>query len=231
MHLKRKRSSPELCSSPSSSSSGFSSPPGSGGTVDRFSRAVGKMPATGLLSPGRTFKRHRNNRPSEEQVYQHTLELLYSAQLPSSSLGTQYIPPGISSHEDEIFMPTQQSTAQQQQQQQQQQSLHHFWSIPSAPVSSPSVASSPGFCPQSTMPVPPCSCEDCGAGPSSNCGDPGVYLDTMATGISACGACGKHICFSCSVSNLGEEVRCLRCAGRRMTGRAWGWAGGGTSVC
>ncbi|KAG6063128.1 hypothetical protein E4U16_001358 [Claviceps sp. LM84 group G4] len=204
MHLKRKRSSPELCSSPSSSSSGFSSPSGIGGTVDRFSRAFGKMPATGFLSPGRTFKRHRNNRPSEEQVYQHTLELLYSAQLPSSSHDTQHIPPGIPSHEDEIFMPSQQSTGQQQQQQ--QQSLHRFWSIPSAPVSSPSVASSPGFCPQSSMPVPPCSCEDCGAGPSSNCGDPGVYLDTMATGISACGACGKHICFSCS----------------KNKGRAWG---------
>ncbi|KAG6056934.1 hypothetical protein E4U17_001825 [Claviceps sp. LM77 group G4] len=229
MHLKRKRSSPELCSSPSSSSSGFSSPSGIGGTVDRFSRAFGKMPATGFLSPGRTFKRHRNNRPSEEQVYQHTLELLYSAQLPSSSHDTQHIPPGIPSHEDEIFMPSQQSTGQQQQQQ--QQSLHRFWSIPSAPVSSPSVASSPGFCPQSSMPVPPCSCEDCGAGPSSNCGDPGVYLDTMATGISACGACGKHICFSCSVSNLGEEVRCLRCAGRRTKGGRGGWAGGGTSIC
>lgn len=29
-----------------------------------------------------------------------------------------------------------------------------------------------------------------------------------------CGACGKCVCFSCSVSNLGEERRCLGCAGR-----------------
>lgn len=35
----------------------------------------------------------------------------------------------------------------------------------------------------------------------------------------ACGACGKAVCFSCSISNLGEHRRCLACAGPR------GWAG------
>jgi len=31
----------------------------------------------------------------------------------------------------------------------------------------------------------------------------------------SCGACGKAVCFSCSVSNLGEQRRCLACAGRK----------------
>jgi hypothetical protein len=30
-----------------------------------------------------------------------------------------------------------------------------------------------------------------------------------------CGACGKAVCFSCSISNLGEHRRCLACAGPR----------------
>ncbi|KAG5922573.1 hypothetical protein E4U53_003692 [Claviceps sorghi] len=72
-----------------------------------------------------------------------------------------------------------------------QQSLHRFWRIRSAPSS--------GSPPRA--PTPASACEDCGAEPRGE-------------GPSACGACGKRVCFGCSVSNLGERVRCLRCAGR-----------------
>lgn len=66
MTLKRKRSEPELCSSPSSCSSIFSSPP-SNSAIDVNPQAFYNMPAAHLNS--RTMKRFRNNRPSEEIVH------------------------------------------------------------------------------------------------------------------------------------------------------------------
>ena len=39
---------------------------------------------------------------------------------------------------------------------------------------------------------------------------------------NVCGACGKAVCCSCSVSNLGEHRRCLVCAGSR-TGNRKDW--------
>ena len=59
------------------------------------------------------------------------------------------------------------------------------------------------------------ACEDCGAG---LCDDNMMDVDGFGSGDAAaargCGACGKVVCFSCSVSNLGERRRCLMCAGR-----------------
>lgn len=40
---------------------------------------------------------------------------------------------------------------------------------------------------------------------------------------AACSACGKNVCCSCSVSNLGEQKRCLQCAGRNVSGGHVGW--------
>ncbi len=49
-----------------------------------------------------------------------------------------------------------------------------------------------------------------------NDGD-GMDMDNYVRDPHNCGACGKAVCFSCSVSNLGEHRRCLLCAGRRGT--------------
>ena len=72
----------------------------------------------------------------------------------------------------------------------------------------------------------PAACEDCGAGL-----DDGMDVDGGAGDDTACGACGKHICYSCSVSNLGEQKRCLHCAGRRVWVGGIGWTNAEVSVC
>ncbi|KAK9434992.1 ORF21 protein [Metarhizium brunneum] len=207
MTLKRKRSEPELCSSPSSCSSIFSSPP-SNSAIDVNPQAFYNMPAAHLNS--RTMKRFRNNRPSEEIVHQHTLNLLFSAQQQQSQTvretGFQPLPQTGSASEPR-----------------KQQSLHRFWSINSAPTPvSESTVEQPALAPT--------SCEDCGAGlgPGGNAHD--MAVDDLTADNTTCGACGKHVCFSCSVSNLGEEKRCLCCAGRKAFGNI-GWPNMGLSLC
>ncbi|OAQ63001.1 hypothetical protein VFPPC_08916 [Pochonia chlamydosporia 170] len=192
MALKRKRSEPELCSSPSSSSSIFSSPPNHP-TLHLSPQTFHNMPAPHLNS--RTLKRFRDNRPSEEQVHQHTLNLLFSAQ---------------QQPRDKAFQPPSQTSTTPQGK---QQSLHRFWNINSTPTPTSMVEHA----------IAPSSCEDCGAGLGNGVGD-GMDVDFMADS-AACGACGKYVCFSCSVSNLGEERRCLQCAGRKGS---WdvGWGSG-----
>ncbi|TWU76356.1 hypothetical protein ED733_006263 [Metarhizium rileyi] len=199
MPLKRKRSEPELCSSPCSSSSIFSSPP-STSTIDVHPQAFHNMPPVHLNS--RTLKRFRDNRPSEDQVHQHTLHLLFSAQQQQSPANPEI------SHQS----PHQEEPAFQQRK---QQSLHRFWTINSAPE--PVVETV-----VRQFATPPSSCDDCGAS-LGNGGD-------LTTDNTACGACGKHVCFSCSVSNLGEEKRCLQCAGNKALG-AIGWSSVGVSLC
>lgn len=57
--------------------------------------------------------------------------------------------------------------------------------------------------------------------------------------INTCSACSRAVCFSCSVSNLGEQRRCLLCAGKERAGtdknkrltEGKGWTFGGVSVC
>lgn len=46
----------------------------------------------------------------------------------------------------------------------------------------------------------------------------------MDGGSLACTSCGKHVCHSCAVSNLGAERKCLNCAGRKqvwIVGLGW----------
>ncbi|QPG95057.1 hypothetical protein C2857_007559 [Epichloe festucae Fl1] len=213
MTLKRKRSDPELCSSPSSSSSVsvFSSPP-SNALSDVNPQAFSNMPAAHLHS--RTFKRHRDSRPSEEQVHQHTLNLLYSARQQSAQDVRGAPPQAV-------------AAAQPSKQQQQQQSLHRFWSISSAAPVAPEIDLR-----RSSTPAPSCTCEDCGARLGSGGGGHGIDVDDdFAMWNSACGACGKHVCFSCSVSNLGDERRCLQCAGRKVWVGGVGWTDAAMSTC
>ncbi len=189
--------------------------------------------------PSRTMKRFRDNRPSEEQVYrkcsqahsrpltpspltrfplEHTLDVLYSAQRRPHE--PQHVQPAQVSRAD---APTQ-ADAQSHYSCQQQRSLHSFWNLPPGPASSasslalspaPSSASSPSpaVAPQSVA----TNCEDCGVGLGDGDGDVMMDVDGYGLGLEdhACGACGKAVCFSCSISNLGEHRRCLSCAAPR----------------
>lgn len=80
------------------------------------------------------------------------------------------------------------------------------------------------------------TCEDCGAELRGNSDNDDVMMDVVVGDVDGgyggfgssdgddhtCGACGKAVCFSCSVSNLGEHRRCLVCAGRGELGAGWG---------
>ena len=43
-------------------------------------------------------------------------------------------------------------------------------------------------------------------------------VDSTSGANHACSACGKVICHSCAVSNLGAERKCLLCAGKKKWG-------------
>ena len=203
--------------------------------------------ATPSHLPSRTMKRFRDNRPSEGEVYrkfsqahfcpftfspparlssERTLDVLYSAQRRPHE--PQHVQAAQVSRAD---APTQ-AHAQSHYSCQQQRSLHSFWNLPPGPASSasslalspaPSNVSSPSpaVAPQSVA----TNCEDCGVGLGDSDGDVMMDVDGYALGLEdrACGACGKAVCFSCSVSNLGEHRRCLSCAGPRggVAGSSW----------
>jgi hypothetical protein len=225
--LKRKRSASELCS-----------PPGADNSMMDVS-----VPAN-LHS--RTLKRYRDNRPSDDEVHRKFYE--WRAHHHLSTPNSSSCAPA--EHTLGLLYSAQQRPPQQQQQQQQQhqpqfqapiaplepvpssdaspnsqQSLHRFWSIGSEPSSE---SSSPGL---ANPAAPPTSCEDCGSALAGGNDDDEMDVDdSRAAEDTACGACGKHVCFSCSVSNLGEQKRCLQCAGRRVWVGGIGWTNAGVPV-
>ncbi|UNI23219.1 hypothetical protein JDV02_009051 [Purpureocillium takamizusanense] len=111
------------------------------------------------------------------------------------------------------------------QQQRRQGSLHSFWAINSAPTAAPD-DSMTGV----QTHAQPLSrvCEDCGAALGAvPGGDDSMDIDGLSSSdddaAAPCGNCGKVVCFSCSVSSLGEKKRCLRCADRRVWVGGIGW--------
>ncbi|KAF4984767.1 hypothetical protein FZEAL_128 [Fusarium zealandicum] len=206
MAHKRKRSVSELCSSPSSDSS-FDSPPRG---MSNLTNPFAVMTATPIHLHSRTLKRFRNSRPSEDEVHNRTLNMLYSAQ--NQQQQDMALP-------DQIHV--QHHTTQPESQ---QQSLHRFWNISSTPSTSTNSTSSVHQ-PDTT----PSSCDDCGTGLGGD-SENEMEVDGFENGGHACGACGKHVCFSCSVSNLGEQRRCLQCAGRKGKFSGTSWNGNGVSL-
>ncbi|KAH6681035.1 hypothetical protein F5X68DRAFT_26046 [Plectosphaerella plurivora] len=200
MVLKRKRSSSELSSSTSSTFG--SSPIRPDSFMDMDTTPI--YPSASFFTnpraqgtayqPGRTMKRTRNNRPSEDEVHRRTLNLLFSAQQqPSAPSPTT----------SEASLPETPRRAPQPV----QRSLHSFWAISARPTQTPS-----------TSPIrecaPPTSCDDCGS--SLSAGNDAMDIDDYGMDADhACTACRKIVCSSCSVSNLGEQRRCLQCARRR----------------
>lgn len=214
MVLKRKRSSSELCSSPSCGSSTSSSPPGQNG----FNFSMMGASTTPSHQSGRTMKRLRNNRPTEASVHRESFagylrDIQRSHADAERTLGLLYSAQQRPSYVQDMMDDTPMEAPAVNNAPAPQQSLHRFWNINSKPVSSPALPEQP--LPQST------DCDDCGASLSD--GDDGMELDGYGGYDSTCGACGKHVCFSCSVSNLGEQRRCLHCAGRKAWVGAFGW--------
>ncbi|KAM3515410.1 hypothetical protein MY11210_000972 [Beauveria gryllotalpidicola] len=134
MTLKRKRSSSELASSPLSFTSTFSSPPSNGPSMIDFT------PRMGLINPfhlhSRTLKRFRDNRPSQEEIHQHTLELLYTAQQQQQHQDPPSPCPDAEAPPELLEQP-------HQRQDHNQQSLHRFWNIRTRPTAAPDTTIEP----------------------------------------------------------------------------------------
>ncbi|KAB5584978.1 hypothetical protein GE09DRAFT_1068936 [Coniochaeta sp. 2T2.1] len=228
--LKRKRSESEFSLS---SSSTFSSPPRPGSSNFNFGGTDSTPIRYGVAPshlPSRTLKRLRDNRLSEEQIHQNTLNLLYSAQQQHN-----HNPAAHSSQHPEQSLSSSTSTVSSHRQPSPsyssgQRSLHAYFNIPT-PTPSPAHAN--------LLPPPiekaalalantQTNCEDCGTRISSTEDEDGMmdidgYEDAAAVGEAGrCVACAKIVCGGCSVSNLGAERRCLVCAGRdRRDVRGW----------
>ena len=241
MVLKRKRSDSEI----STTSSILSSPPLSSNLMSLDSFNGCRQIQTPSLFSSRTRKRHRDNRPDENTVHrmplflpiasglklteaEHTLSLLFSASQREKDAAQAQSQSSIFSSQDPVssLPPSNQSSGQQS-------SLHSFWTIPSARSSSPSSNSSvssrntPTYTLQPSY-FQPTNCEDCDSFLDSGDGDVDMMdVDSSISGEAAnhaCFTCGKVVCHSCAVSNLGAERKCLLCAGEN---RGKKWEGGG----
>ncbi|KAI1378808.1 hypothetical protein F4677DRAFT_412059 [Hypoxylon crocopeplum] len=223
MVLKRKRSESELSFS---SASTFNSPP----RPDQFTMmdmdACNTSPfhrTSRGSTPGhlhsRTMKRFRNSRPSDEEVHQRTLNMLYTAQ--RQHIAHQHSQPdSLNATHTHPHPPT--TTPSQGA----QASLHSFWKLPTA--APPSAAALPSIDHDRAA-----NCEDCGQTLREGAGDEDS-MDVDGFGGEAqtgCGACGKHVCSHCSITNLGEQRRCLICAGKKVWIGGLGWAGVGVRAC
>lgn len=226
MAIKRKRSDSEI----SRSGSLLSSPPSNMMAIDSFQFPDHQIHTPSLFS-SRTRKRHRDNRPSEEDVHQHTLSLLFSAQQGSQSHTSQFQPAPV---QPPIPAPTGAVLSTSFRRNHQQSSLHSFWPIPNARETSPSSnasnssAGTPTAVSMSSF-FSATNCEDCDAPldtEDSQVMDADMMMDIDNTGGShyGCTRCGKPVCSRCSVSNLGAERKCLLCAGRQnrwISGVSW----------
>ncbi|KAG8163744.1 hypothetical protein KVR01_007041 [Diaporthe batatas] len=163
--------------------------------------------------PSRTFKRLRNGRPSDREVHQNTLQILYRAQQrPQEPRHGPSPQPSASPS----IPPSPVAAAQSQ------RSLHSFWDIPSSrqPPPEPALSASLRGPSVEDMVDRPTTCGDCGVelGGEDAAVDDGYGFETY---ISSCSLCCRAVCFSCSVSNLGEQRRCLVCAGKEDRQKRW----------
>ncbi|KAI8274583.1 hypothetical protein K4K56_001692 [Colletotrichum sp. SAR 10_98] len=180
MAFKRKRSASELVTL-------FNSPARSDSSVESFdfpispSLAFPRAFATPSHLDSRTRKRFRDNRPSQEEVHQRTLNMLYSAQQQDQHMETESsLSPA----------PVPAIAARNT-----QKSLHSFWNIKSAQPPVSRTASPPVH----QRALSPTSCEDCGAGLASADAD-GMDIDGCK-GDNACGA--QRSLFSAMAEALG----------------------------
>ncbi|KAI1115689.1 hypothetical protein F5Y14DRAFT_112206 [Nemania sp. NC0429] len=221
MQLKRKLSDSELSMSTTSTFNsptrlGPFSPPSTDMSMDfgnfSFATNLPVSPLSQLSSKnvnfphvsGRTMKRFRDNRPSEQEVHQRTLNMLYAAQRHQTPVQPHEArtPDQLRHNMPVAAHPGPSSSLPSSH----QINLHNFWNLPSRPSASQTV-----FVPPTTMDTPT-ECEDCGQNLDSD-NDIMMDADNMSgTGGSSCVVCGKHVCSHCCITNLGEQRRCLGCA-------------------
>ncbi|KAK8122049.1 hypothetical protein PG984_010719 [Apiospora sp. TS-2023a] len=237
MVVKRKHSESELSVSSLSACSFNNSPLRTDPGAFQFDMMKSSLHSSPLKSSGhlhsRTMKRFRDSRPSQREVHgkpgpfvpaevprtnnssnaERTLNMLYNAQKHQSH--------------DDVHMQTtpmqlQSATAPQPhyQQQQAQVSLHNFWNLPNANSASATLSATPTSIATPSIDEPT-DCEDCGQALH----DPmdGDSMDVDEATDSGCGDCGKHVCSHCSITNLGEQRRCLGCAGKKSWVGGIGW--------
>lgn len=136
---------------------------------------------------------------------EHTLSMLYGAQ------HNQESQPILSQPEPtQLMLPMSTQTFQKS-------NLHAFWSLPQPPREpAPQVPS------LSTI-TPPTTCEDCNAHLNDVEDADAMDVDMMAMDVDerdfGCVSCGKQVCHSCAVSNLGADRKCLRCTKPRGVSR------------
>ncbi|RYP24426.1 hypothetical protein DL767_008596 [Monosporascus sp. MG133] len=234
MVLKRKRSESEF--SVASSSAVGSPPRPFASAMDVYFTSPSPLrPQSRSMAPAhlpsRTLKRFRDSRPSDELIHRRTLNMLYSAaQKPKQQQQQQQWP--------------EEATTQVQAQPEnprdsgsgngsgQQTSLHSFWKLP--PTSAAASSASPP--PLDRAIYAPTSCEDCGQTLGGEDGDgDSMDIDGLDGGEqTSCRACGKHVCSHCSITNLGEQRRCLKCAGKKVgagvAGLGWTASGVGQGL-
>lgn len=127
---------------------------------------------------------------------EHTLSMLYGAQ------HNQQAQPILSQPETMQSMTTTRAPPVQK------SNLHAFWSIPQKSPQAP-----PTFSFNTNM--IPTHCEDCNANLNGSDDGDAMDVDMMSMDVDerdfGCVSCGKQVCHSCAVSNLGAERKCLGC--------------------
>ncbi|ETS81793.1 hypothetical protein PFICI_06795 [Pestalotiopsis fici W106-1] len=222
MFLKRKRSESELSFSSCSTGSAFNSPTRTGAALVHSDSELASPRHRSMATPShlhsRTMKRFRDNRPSQDEVHQRTLSMLFSAAQRSETQPHQTNAASLPHHHQQHAPAAHQA------------SLHNFWKLPPQSLSAAASAAmaSP---PVDTSMYAPADCEDCGRGLcSEDDGDDAMMdVDMEASGgleAASCAGCGKHVCSHCSITNMGERRRCLGCADTGSSGARKGWAGG-----
>ena len=234
MTVKRKRS--DSGTSPSSSTATFpsrdpsSSPCPDISMVDDASFSAQPIHYPKILSSrlnSRTRKRFRDNRPNQSEIHgTYLLQCIRYAfapfppsRLTTFSLATTYerlflaarSPPPIEHSTASQIMNTRPSPPQRQ------SSLHNFWPIASSTpaVSEPIMAEAPVNV----------ACEDCEA--SLPAQDSDICMGGVDAGATegadyACRSCGRNVCGTCAIVEIGEGRECLQC---RISPRKK-WVGG-----
>ncbi|KAI9810042.1 MAG: hypothetical protein M1827_006740 [Pycnora praestabilis] len=146
----------------------------------------------------RTRKRFRDNRPSEEIVYENTLQKLFFARPSASPIPSHpHSPQSLAAPSLSQKPPPPQS------------SLHAFWSLPRPQPPPTTTVHTPRI--SSPMQVSDHHCEDCDTPllPLDD-GIDAMDVDGLSGDAQMCGSCGKRVCDTCAV--LGDERTCLECA-------------------
>ncbi|KFY70435.1 hypothetical protein V499_09171 [Pseudogymnoascus sp. VKM F-103] len=181
MLLKRKRSDSEISSQSFSMSPSPTQHMASSPYPSQFNHEI-----TPLHLSSRTRKRVRDNRPSEHQIHENTLNLLFSAQKQHHQ-----------QQQAEPTFPQQEPTMAMSPPPQQQSSLHSFWALPARRDSSvhSTTPSAAAPCFQET------NCEDCDVVLVNGDGD-SMEMDIDVDMYGGVGADG-FACSQCRRQGLG----------------------------